>query len=364
VGKPDVSEEALLGFYLLLALGVSFLCSILEAVLLSITPSYIAALEQEGAKAGETLHALKTDIDRPLSAILSLNTIAHTIGAAGVGAQAQIVFGEAWITVVSAVLTFLILVFSEIIPKTLGANYWRKLGPVVARILPPLILSMYPLVLLSQLLAALLSRGEEEPTVSREEFSALADLVASEGIFDEKEALVLKNLMRFGALQAKDIMTPRTVLVAFDESTPVREFVEDESNLRFSRVLVYDGDLDDVTGYVLKHSALLEFAHENEEKPLGELKRDILVMPVFARVADVLEYMLQNKEHLVLLVGEYGDTAGIVTLEDVVETLLGLEIVDEVDLVEDMQALARDQWYQRAHRLGLVPPSEAEEDEA
>ncbi len=354
-----MSQEALLVFYLLLALGVSFLCSILEAVLLSISPSYIAALQQEGAKAGETLKKLKADIDRPLSAILSLNTIAHTVGAAGVGAQAQLVFGDAWITVVSAVLTFLILIFSEIIPKTIGATYWRQLGPIVSKILPPLILSMYPLVVLSQALAKLLARGEELPTVSREEFSALADLVAAEGVFDAKEALVLKNLLRFEALQAEDVMTPRTVLVALDESTSVREFAEEEENLRFSRVLVHDGGLDDVTGYVLKHSALLEYARNHPDVPLRDLKRKVLVMPRTTPLKDVLERMLQTKEHLALLVGEYGGTVGIVTLEDVVETLLGLEIVDEVDAVEDMQALARDEWRKRAAKLGLIPDEPA-----
>ena len=349
-----MSDEALLGFYLLLALGVSFLCSILEAVLLSISPSYIAALEREGNKAGASLNELKTDIDRPLAAILSLNTIAHTIGAAGVGAQAQVVFGEAWITAVSIVLTLLILVLSEIIPKTLGANYWRRLGPFVAKVLPPLILSMYPLVWMSKGLASLLSTKEKEPTVSREEFNALADLVAKEGVVDEKEAHVLKNLMRFGGLRAEDIMTPRTVLVAFDEQTPVSEIVGDESNLRFSRLLVYDGDLDNVSGYVLKHSMLLEMAKDSLDTPVVDLKRDILVVPAVTRVADVLEAMLHSKEHLVLLVGEYGGTAGIVTLEDVVETLLGMEIVDEVDVVEDMQALAREQWRERAEKLGLI----------
>ena len=185
-------------------------------MLLSISPSYIAALEAEQNPAGKVLAELKSDVDRPLAAILSLNTVAHTVGAAGVGAQAQQVFGEAWLTAVSAVLTLLILVLSEIIPKTLGANYWRRLAPVVAKILPFLILSMYPLVWMSKGLSRLLSSGEGQPTVSREEFSALADLVAAEGVFDEKEALVLKNLMRFGALRAHDIMTPRTVLIAFD----------------------------------------------------------------------------------------------------------------------------------------------------
>ena len=353
-----MSNEAILIFYLLLALGVSFLCSILEAVLLSISPSYIAALERAGDKAGAKLREFKTDIDRPLAAILSLNTVAHTIGAAGVGAQATIVFGDAWITVVSIVLTLLILVLSEIIPKTLGANYWRQLGPAVARILPWLIKSMGPLVWMSKGLSSLLSKDGVEPTVSREEFNALADLVTTEGVINENEALVLKNLLRFGALRARDIMTPRTVIVAFDERTTVSAFMEEESTLRFSRVPVFDGDRDTITGYVLKHSALLEVAHDRTDTPLSQLKRDILVLPAAARVAEVLERMLKSKEHLALLVGEFGGTAGIVTLEDIVETLLGMEIVDEADEVADMQAMAREQWRERAEKLGLSTDEE------
>jgi CBS domain containing-hemolysin-like protein len=354
----------LLIFYLLLALGVSTLCSLLEAVLLSTSTTYIIALQKEGAKAGDRLMEFKEDVDRPLAAILSLNTVAHTIGAAGVGAQSAIVFGDAYVTITSVVLTILILVISEIIPKTVGARYWRKLAPTAAVVLRGLIVIMWPLVKLSEVITRLLANKESGPTVSREEFSALADIVAQEGIFDEKETTLLRNLMRFGQLQARDIMTPRTVIVGFDETTTVAEILEDEDTMRFSRFVIYDGDLDEVSGYVLKHDILLEYAEGNLSRPMSQMQRELLVMPAMARVADILDKMLQRKEHIILLVGEYGGTAGICTLEDIVETLLGLEIVDEMDAVEDMQALARQQWYKRAHRLGIVPPEDERDEEA
>ncbi len=354
----------LLVFYLLLALGVSTLCSLLEAILLSTTTTYIIGLQKDGVKAGDRLMEFKEDVDRPLAAILSLNTIAHTIGAAGVGAQAQTLFGDAYVAVTSAILTVLILVISEIIPKTIGARYWRRLAPTAASVLGFLIKLMWPLVKLSEGITTLLADKEKGPTVSREEFHALTDIVAAEGIFDEKETLLLRNLMRFGQLQARDIMTPRTVIVGFDQKATVLDVMQDEDTMRFSRFVVYDGDMDEVTGYVLKQNILLEYAEGNHDRAMSELSRELLVMPAMARVADVLDKMLQRKEHLILLVGEYGGTAGICTLEDVVETLLGLEIVDEVDAVEDMQALARQQWYKRAHRLGIVPPEDERDEEA
>jgi CBS domain containing-hemolysin-like protein len=268
------------------------------------------------------------------------------------------------VTITSAILTLLILVISEIIPKTIGARYWRRLAPPASGVLRVLILIMLPLVKMSEVITKLLADEEKGPTVSREEFSALTDIVAQEGIFDEKETTLLRNLMRFGQLQARDIMTPRTVIVGFDMETTVAQILEDENTMRFSRFVIYDGDLDEVTGYVLKHDILLEYARGNLDGRMRDMQRDLLVMPAMARVADILDKMLQRKEHLILLVGEYGGTAGVCTLEDVVETLLGLEIVDEMDAVEDMQALARQQWYKRAHRLGIVPPEDERDEEA
>ena len=354
---------ALLIFYVLLALGVSFLCSIMEAVLLSVTPSYMAALDQEGQPAAGTLRDLKTDIDRPLAAILSLNTIAHTVGAAGAGAQAALVFGDAYVGVISAVLTLLILVISEIIPKTLGAVYWRKMAPAIGRILIPTIWHMWPLVKLSKGLTRLLSRKKRKVSVSREEFSALADLGHQEGVFEESESRILKNLLRFHSLRVRDIMTPRTVVFTLPETKTVGEVVQAYSEFRFSRIPIYREMRDNVTGYVLKDEVLLRAAQGQDDQPLSELSREMLVVPEALPLPELFERLLDRLEHIALVVDEYGGMAGVVSMEDVVETLLGMEIVDEVDSVKDMQEMARQQWIKRARRLGLIAEDGAQSAE-
>ena len=344
----------LLVLYVALAIGVSFLCSMMEAVLLSVTPSYVAALERKGSAVGERIHEFKENVDRPLAAILSLNTIAHTVGAAGVGAQAAIVFGEAYTGIVAAILTLLILVLSEIIPKTLGAVYWRTLTPSVVRMLTATIIAMWPLVKLSQGITHLLSQEEEETAFSREEFTAMAELGEEEGVFEEKESRILRNLFRFNSLRVKDVMTPRTVIFDLPENTTIGEVVEEHDEFRFSRIPVYDDDPDDITGYVLKDEMLLRAAQEEFDVTLEEMARNILVVHETLPLPDLLERLLDRLEHIALVVDEYGGVAGVVTMEDVVETLLGLEIVDEADSVEDMQALARKQWFKRARELGMV----------
>lgn len=349
---------SLLIFYLLLAIGVSFLCSMLEAILLSVSRSYIAVLERKGSRAGEMLREYKQDIDRPLSAILSLNTIAHTVGAAGVGAQAQIVFGQASVAITSAVLTFLILVLSEIIPKTLGATYWRKLAPAAVYVLRGLMVSMYPLVVLSQAITRWLSSEENIPSFSREEFGALADLGVEEGIFEEEESRIFKNLIRFSSLRVKDIMTPRTVVVGFDEEETVEELEEDVEDLTFSRLVLYGKERDEVTGYVLKNDLLLLMARDNRKTPLKEVKRDILIVPEIMALKDLFEELMAKQEHIAVAVDEYGGFAGVVTMEDLVETLLGMEIIDEADTIEDMQKMARRKWSERARRLGIIGEDE------
>ena len=345
----------LLLLYVALALGVSFLCSIMESVLLSVTPSYVAALEREGDTVGERLHEMKDNIDRPLSAILSLNTIAHTVGAAGAGAQAAVVFGEAYTGVIAAILTLLILVLSEIIPKTLGAVYWRTLAPATVSLLVPTTILMWPLVKLSQGITYLLSEDDDQATFSREEFTAMAELGEEEGVFEEKESRILRNLFRFNSLRVKDVMTPRTVVFDLPERKTVGEVVSNHDEFRFSRIPVYDDDRDDITGYVLKDEILLRAAQEELDVPLQDLAREMLVVHEMLPLPDLLERLLDRLEHIALVVDEYGAVAGIVTMEDVVETLLGLEIVDEADSVEDMQALARKQWFKRAKELGMVP---------
>lgn len=345
---------ALLLTYVTVALIVSAMCSIMEAVLLSVTPSYIAVKEQQGHASAQLLKELKMDIDRPLAAILSLNTVAHTIGASMAGAQAAVIYGEAYIVLISVILTLLILILSEIAPKTLGAIYWRQLAPIVARGLVPMIWAMWPLVKLSQGLTRLLSRREPEASVSREEMTALADLGHREGIFEADESRIIKNLFRFGQLRVRDVMTPRIVVYALPETHTVRQVIEEHQEFQFSRIPIYRDSRDDVSGYVLKDEILLRAAQEDVDITLRELRREISVVPDVMRLSDLFEHLLDTGEHIALVVDEYGGVEGIATMEDVVETLLGLEIVDEVDSVEDMQALARQQWFRRARRLGLV----------
>ncbi len=344
----------LLIFYVSLALGVSFLCSVMEAVLLSVTPSFAAQTEKQNPRLGARLRKLKADVDRPLAAILSLNTIAHTVGAAGAGAQAVAVFGDAWVGVISGVLTFLILVISEIIPKTLGAVYWRQLTPFVVRLLVPTTLAMWPLVKMAQGLTRLLARGGKQVAVSREELTALADLGAEEGVVREEESRIVRNLFRLEKVTVRDIMTPRTVLFALPAAQTVDEVLAAHPEIRFSRIPVYGENLDDIAGFVLRHDLLLRAAEDRGDTPLADLSRPIEVVNAELPLLGLFERLMDRRAHVALVLGEYGGTSGVVTLEDLVETLLGLEIVDEVDRVQDMQELARQKWRQRAAQLGVV----------
>lgn len=352
----------LLVFYLILAIGVSFLCSILEAVLLSITPSYIAVLEKNEHKSGPILRKLKKDIDQPLSAILSLNTIAHTIGAAGVGAQAQVVFGNTYVTATSIILTLAILIFSEIIPKTLGATYWKKLSGFAARTTKVLIVITYPFVLLSKGITHLLSSEEKQPSMSREEFSAMAELGHEEGVFEKKESNIFKNLIRFNSLRVKDIMTPRIVVVKYPENKKIKEVLQEKEELRVSRIPIFGEDEEDITGYVLKNDLYLNFSEGNGEKTLKDIKREVLILPENISIKTLFERLLESQEHIAVVVDEYGGFSGVVTMEDVVETLLGMEIVDEIDAIDDMQKLARQKWRERAKRLGIPLPGSVQEE--
>ena len=343
----------LLLFYVALALGVSFICSIMEAVLLSISASYVAQMEQERPALGARLKRFKDNLDRPLAAILSLNTIAHTVGAAGAGAQAASIFGDAYIGVISAVLTFLILVVSEIIPKTLGAAYWRQLTPAVARSLEVTTILMWPLVKMAELLTRLMTRNRPKKSVHRDEFIALSELGAKEGIFHKYESRVLQNLFYLRDIRTKDIMTPRTVVYALPEDMSAEQVIAESGRLYFSRIPVFGADLDDIKGFVLK-SEVLQAAQEKPETMLKEMCRPIVVVRDKLTLHDLFEQMMNESTHIALVVDEYGGTEGVVTMEDFIETLLGLEIVDEVDKVEDMQEIARRQWERRAQRVGLV----------
>lgn len=343
----------LLLIYMALALGVSFLCSIMEAVLLSVSPSFVARQEQEGNRLGERLRKFKDNVDQPLAAILSLNTIAHTVGAAGAGAQAAAVFGDAYIGVISAVLTFLILVVSEIIPKTLGAAYWRQLSPWVVSALQVTIWSMYPLVKLADSLTRWLTKKKEKSGVHREEFIAMAQLGAKEGVFHKYESRILNNLFCFREVRTRDIMTPRTVVFALQEDLAVDKTLSLHTRLPFSRIPIYVEDLDHPTGFVLK-SEVLRAGQEKGETLLSELSRPLPVVSGDLPLHRLFELMMNKKAHIALVIDDYGGTEGVVTMEDFLETLLGLEIVDEIDTVEDMQTMAREQWSARAQKSGLI----------
>ncbi len=344
---------SLLVTYVLLALCFSFFCSIAEAVLLSVTPPYIASLEKKKPATGRLLRRLKDEVNRPLAAILTLNTIAHTVGAAGAGAQAAAVFGNQYVGLASAILTLMILIFSEIIPKSLGAHYWRQLAPVMGRLLRYLVILLYPFVVLSELL----TRGMTYPPgqrFSREEFAAMADLGAREGQLEAKESRILKNLFRFRSSILKNIMTPRTVVFALQEETSIETFLQNHRQTPFSRIPIYGRDRDDITGFVLKSDILLAQAQGRTDARLKDFQREISAVASTMTLSEVFEYLLDRREHIVLVVDEYGGMEGIVTLEDVVETLLGLEIVDEADETVDMQALARALWEKRARYMGLI----------
>lgn len=343
----------LLLFYIGLALSVSFLCSIMEATLLSVTPAYVAALVEEGHATAERLRRLRADIDRPLAAILSLNTIANTAGAVAIGAQAESVFGSAAVGIMSAVLTLLILVCSEIIPKTLGAAYWRQLAPPLARILVGLVKGMAPFVWLSQRITRMFSPARREEPVSREELTAMAALGARQGVFAEGESKILQNLLKLGRLTTGDIMTPRTVVFALPDGETVGSVVERVQAFPFSRIPVYHETLDSVTGYVMRDDVLVRAARSEADTPLATLKREIKAVPASLPLPVLFDDLLRGATLIALVVDEYGGTAGVVSMEDLVETLLGMEIVDEVDAVADMQELARRQWKRRAERIGL-----------
>jgi CBS domain containing-hemolysin-like protein len=348
----------LLFVYVTLALAVSFLCSILEAVLLSLTPSYIALLRTRRPRVGRMLESFKNDIDRPLSAILSLNTIAHTVGATGAGAQAVRVFGEAWVGVISAVLTLLILVLSEIVPKTLGATYWRALAPSVAYTLRGLVVSMAPLVWLSQGITRMLSRDRSVTTVSREELAALAESGWREGVFEASESHILQSLMRAAPLRARDVMTPRVVVGTLPESRTIGDIAVDAPQLRFSRIPVHGEHREDLTGYVRKDELLIAKFHGENDRSLQSLRRSLLVVPESLPLVDLFEQLLAEGDVVAQVIDEHGGLAGLVTMEDVVETFLGLEIVDELDSVEDMRAFAQLRWKRRARELGLIGEEE------
>lgn len=337
----------LLLLYLIGALSISFLCSILEAVLLSVPMSFVSMLETEGRKGAPLLKKYKQNIDKPIAAILSLNTISHTVGAAGVGAQSNAVFGSQFFAATSAVLTLLILVSSEIIPKTIGAAYWRSIAIPCARIIHVLVIITYPLVIMSEFITHIFSRNKQQASVSREEVSAMVNVGAEEGVFEKKENSMIQNLLKLDDISARDIMTPSSVAEIAEESMTLREFYRNEAFRQFSRIPVYNEENDDyIKGYVLRQAILEKLAEDKFDLRLSDIIRPVLTFQETDNVSKIWERLLAKKEHISIIIDEYGCFRGIVTMEDVIETMLGTEIVDEKDRVTDMQELAREKWQQ------------------
>ncbi|MBA6151833.1 CNNM domain-containing protein [Gelidibacter maritimus] len=349
----------LLILYAFISIFFSFLCSILEAVLLSITPTFINIKKKEGKSYADSLEMLKKDVDQPLIAILTLNTIAHTVGAILVGVQAEKVFGNGdnSILIVSTVMTLLILILSEIIPKTIGATYWKNLANFTSKGLNILIfpLKYTGILWLLQLTTKLIGgKNAHVSTVSRDSFLAMADIAHEEGVFQASESKVIKNLINFKKILAKDIMTPRTIMVSENEQTSVKTFFNKNQELRVSRIPIYAENPDNITGLVLKDEIYREMALDNDDKTLADIKRDIIIIERNLPIPILFEKLVESKNHMALVVDEYGTVTGLVTMEDVIETLLGLEIMDESDNVADLQKQARKSWEARAKRLGMI----------
>ncbi|MEM9142494.1 MAG: hemolysin family protein [Bacteroidota bacterium] len=374
---------ALLIFYAVISIFFSFLCSILEAVLLSITPTFVNVKKKEGKVYAQTLEELKKDVDKPLIAILTLNTIAHTVGAILVGVQAKAAYAELYgatersflgitftedlmVGVVSTIMTILILVASEIIPKTIGATYWRQLANFTAKSLKIMVLALKwtGLLWLLQLFTKLVGgKGHHGSVLSREDFSAMAEIAHEEGVFEESESTVIKNLIRFDEVLVKDIMTPRAVVKIASEEMGIADFFAENPKLRFSRIPVFQTKVDNITGYVLKDNILEEMVNENGDLPLSEIRRDLLITLRETPIPKLFDTLIAKREHIALVVDEYGSVSGIVTMEDVIETLLGQEIMDESDNVADLQQLARKNWEQRTKESGVIEKDDTEDSE-
>jgi CBS domain containing-hemolysin-like protein len=345
----------LLILYFLLTIFTSFTCSLLEAALLSITPSFIAGKIKENRGYAKAIKKFKDKIDTPLAAILTINTIANTIGAIGVGVQAQKVWGNEYLSITSGILTLTILIFSEIVPKTIGATYWKKLAPYVPILLNMMIYSpFFPIIYLAKFITSVLKKDKSHNALSRNEFHAMAEIGIKEGLFKEEESKILTNLMVFNNIVVESIMTPRTVVLAAPEETTIQDFFEMHEKIRFSRIPIYKNNIDNITGYILKDDLMQNLIEKNSDSPLSSISRNIMVINDRMPIIRLFYKLIGQKEHIAMVVGEYGEMVGIVTMEDLIETLLGTEIMDEFDNIEDMQVQAKKNWEKRAKRLGLI----------
>jgi len=359
--------------YAALSIFASFLCSILEAALLSFTPTFIRIKTKEGKSYAKTLANFKKNIDAPLTAILTVNTIAHTVGAILVGNQAGKLaiengydysfLGVNFVGIVSAIMTILILVLSEIIPKTIGASYWKSLGNFTAKTLRFIIFPLkYTGILWVLLLTTkLIGKSAHANTMSREEFIAITDAAEKEGVFQENETTFIKNLLMFKSVHAKDIMTPFSVAVTEDQSMTIEDFLNLHRNLKFSRIPVYKNKPNNISGFILKDDVLEHMIDEKGKEPLASLKRELLITHSSTPIPRLFDFFVEKRAHLAVVTDEFGNTVGLITMEDIIETLLGLEIMDESDSIEDMQHLARKNWKRRAKRLGIISEPEKEE---
>ncbi|XGC81636.1 CNNM domain-containing protein [Bdellovibrio bacteriovorus] len=334
-----------------LTIGISFLCSMLEAVLLSSTSAYIGVLVKENRRSAKLLEHLKENLDRPISAILTLNTVSHTMGSAAIAYQIQVQYGEEAVTIASFILTFLILILSEIIPKSIGAAHWKALVPFSAYTIQLMIILLYPLVIMSEWLGKLFQKGSEDPEVTREEILMTAEMGVEEGTLKGKESNIIKNLLMLDKIYVSDIMTPRSVFFALDKELTVEEVFAKYKPLRFSRIPVYSHNLDNIIGMTYRYKIHEALSNDQHDKKVGDMVSPISSIPERMTVSQVLDFFIKEKEHIALAVDEYGVVAGLVSLEDAVETLLGVEIVDELDNVEDMRKFALEQWQLRKQKL-------------
>jgi len=347
---------ALLFVYLGIALLFSFLCSILEAALLSTSSVYINMKLKEGKKYAKRLDYYKKNIDLPLAAILTLNTFAHTVGATGVGSQVQKLWGNTYLGIASIILTLIILIGSEIIPKTLGALYWKELSRFTVHSLRVLIYSpLYPFIILTNSITRLLRKGRSgKSTISEPEFRAITDTVIESQVMEDEESRILQNLMKFQSILVKSIMTPQIVIKAAEESTTIDAFYEENQDIPFSRIPIYKQELNQFSGFVLKDEVMEMIIEKKGKEPLNSIVRPITAVNEDTPIIRLFSKLIERKAHIAIVVDEYGMVSGLVTMEDLFETLIGLEIVDEMDDVEDMQVLARKTWEARAKKLGLI----------
>ena len=351
--------------YFTLALLASFLCSLLEASLLSMPQSHVERTRESGSRTGKILAGLKSKLDRPLAAILTLNTLAHTGGAAGVGAETTKIaarrgLDEAlWTGIAAVIVTILVLVFSEIIPKTIGAVYWRGLTPFTAYSVRFLIWTMYPVVRMLELISRLFYPKNFQEGVTREEMRVMAQLASASGSLQQNEGRVITNLFALHDVQARDVMTPRVEVFTLPESMTAEQVARKHKRLRFSRIPVYSESPDTITGLVLRHRIFEMCVQGQGSKTLGDLKNSVHFVPETKTIASLLDEFIKRSDHLFIVVNEFGSPEGIVTLEDAIETLLGVEIVDEYDSVEDLRLAARQKMEQRKERIRMLDEQEA-----